>query len=204
MTRKDRKPIVFDEDGREPWDQQSRESQAQYDLFTEYAAMPRRSVPALARSKGKSVAYLTQCAWAGRWRDRAEQRDRAEAEEREARRRVQRDQMLDQHLALARRMLAKCVAAVNALRPEDMKPTDISRMVDVATKLHRAALDIPDTTVAVTGQGGGPVAVSLGVPRSEGERVGRLVDVAAELARRAGGQVDPSVFDALLADTGTG
>ncbi|MFI7278434.1 hypothetical protein [Streptomyces sp. NPDC049879] len=200
MSAKDRKPLVFDEDGRDPWERQSREAAGQFDMFERYADMPRRSAPALARELGKSIAYVTQCAWAGRWRDRAEKRDTARAEERAARLSKARDDMVDQHLALSRRMLAKAAQAIQALRPEDMKPTEIARMVEVATKIQRTALDMPDTTVAVTGRAGGPVALSV-VPKSESERLARLGEISAELARRAGrGDVDPAAFDAYLGD----
>ncbi|MFJ4960244.1 hypothetical protein [Streptomyces sp. NPDC088739] len=202
MSRKDRRPLVLDEDGRDPWDQQTKESATQYGMFVRYADMPVRSAPSLARALGKSVAYVTQCAWAGRWRDRAEKRDAARAVERAARMRAESERVVDQWLALARGMLAKSAAALQSLRPEDMKPGEIARMVETATKIQRAALDMPDTTVALTGRPGAGPLLSV-VPRSEGERVERLAKVAAELTRR-GGDVDPAVFDVFLGSTGTG
>jgi hypothetical protein len=202
MTRKDRQPLVLDEDGRDPWDQQAKESATQYAMFARYADMPVRSAPALARELGKSVAYVTQCAWAGRWRDRAEQRDAARAKERAARLRAESEKVVDGWLAVARAMLGKAAAGLQALDASTLKPGDIARMVDTAAKIQRAALDMPDTTVAVTGKPGGGPVLSV-VPRSEGERVARLAQVSAELARRTG-QVDPSVFDVYLGGTGTG
>lgn len=210
---KERRPLVFDTDGRHPWDRQSKEAPAQFEMFELYAEMPalqvpgdptpRRSAATLARQLGKSVAYVSQCAWAGRWSDRAAQRDAHEAAQRRAKRAADREAMVDTHLALSRRMLAKAATAIQGLDPSDMKPGEIARVVETAAKIQRAALELPDSTVTVTGQGGGPVAVSM-VPASEAERLARLGDIAAELARRAGqGDVDPAAYDAFL-DKGTG
>lgn len=204
---KNRRPLVLDTDGRHPWEKQSKEPQAQFEMFELYAAMPalqtkddpapRRSAATLARQMGKSVAYVTQCAWAGHWVTRAEQRDAYQRAEREARLRRSVEQMVDSHLAVGRGMLAKAATAIQGLVPGELKPGEIARLVETAAKIQRAALDLPDSTVTVTGKDGGPVAVT--VPSTEAGRLSRLGEIAAELARRATqGAVEADAYDAFL------
>lgn len=203
MSVKDRKPLVLDGDGT-AWERQAGETAGQFAMFQKWLDLPHRSPQDLAKVLDKSVAYLTQCAWAGRWRDRAERYDVHQVEIERARRRVERRKIEDQHLVLARAFLVKSAEALKLLDPADMKPIDIVRMVEAAAKLQRAVLDMPESTLAVTGQGGGPVALSVVGPMSETARVSRLGSIAAELARRAGHDVDPSAFDAFLGDSAAG
>lgn len=206
MGVKDRAPLVMDDDGTHPWDRQSREAPGQFDMFSDYLEMTTRSAPALAKYLGKSVAYVSQCAWAGRWRDRAEQRDAFNRAERAATLEAERIAVQDQYLVLSRAMLAKAGEAIEILDPADMKAGDIARLVEAAAKLQRVVLDMPDQTVAVMGKAGAPpVALSVVTPLSEAQRVSRLSSIAAELARRSGQDgVDPTAFDAFLGDTAAG
>jgi hypothetical protein len=197
VTVKNRTPLVLDDDGTEPWERQRRESGEQFRMFQAYLEMPRRSAPALARQLGKSPAYLTQCMWAGRWRDRAEAYDADRQEKRAAQLARQREEVVDRHLDVAARMLDAAEAALGFMDPEKMKAADVARLVDVAVKIQRTALDMPTNQVEVSGKPGSPAVLSL-VPRSEGERVSRMSHLAAELARRSGHDIGPDAFDAFL------
>lgn len=126
-----------------PWEQQPDEGDKAFDAFRVYRDMSReeRSVRAVARAVNKSSTQIGR--WSSRhsWQKRiaawnAEQ-DRREREAAEAQRIKDVLAMRKRHANLAVDMLEKAANALAQIPEDEIKATDISRMVDVASKLER-------------------------------------------------------------------
>ena len=89
------------------------------------------------------------------------------------------------HRKLASGLMVKAVERLKGLQPAEMTPLDVVRFVRQAAELERASLGEPERTVAVSGPGGGPVAVDDFSQYSPEERRARLEQIATELGRRA-------------------
>ncbi len=125
-----------------PWDRQEGETPRAYEAFCKYRDMGTdRAIRAVARELGKSATLMARWSSNNNWVDRvaawdAEQdrimRELARKEEAKAIR-----DMRKRHADLANAMLVKAAKALKAIPDDEVKAGDISRMVDVASKLER-------------------------------------------------------------------
>lgn len=124
------------------WERRPDETPKPYEAFCIYRDMGTdRSLRAVAEKLEKSETLM------GRWSSRYEWVKRATAwddeQERMEREIAQKEQakairkMRGEHAKLASDMLIKAAEALSALPATDIKPSDITRMVDVASKLER-------------------------------------------------------------------
>jgi hypothetical protein len=167
-----RERLVMD-DGIEPWEKQPRETPPMFERFALYRdAGVKRSVRAIAEQAGRSVTYMQHLAWRNRWHDRVS------AWEVEGRRlralylREELDRMVDEQLKMSRALNVMAAMGLKSVKPDDMKITEILRMIELASKLERNALGEPERIVAVQGgvPGAPPIMLSTSVPASEEER----------------------------------
>lgn len=186
---------------RDPWDIQPGESRPMYDRFCTYRdAGLKRSVRSLAEQTGKSVAYLHQVAYRHHWISRAQAFDAEQRRLRGLRMEAERDRMVDDHLRIAKAMLAKAAAGLMQLDHTKLTATEIVRLVETLSKLERAALGEPERTVAVQGgQLGAPPIQVTAVPATEAER-SEMLRAALERINRAVGDEegildDPDLFE---------
>lgn len=122
----------------DPWERQEGESTKAYEAFCIYRDLGiNRSIAKVGKVLGKSQALLEGWSSKHGWVERAAQWDSEQD-------RVARQQQLDEikkmrkrHATLAGDMLMKAAAALKELPEDEIKATDISRMVDVASKLER-------------------------------------------------------------------
>ena len=186
-----RSPIDLDP-GREPWDQQPRETSKQYERFLRFRDLGRMRSLTTANKVltgiGDELTYGTIRIQSHtyRWTERAQAWDRHQDEiDRDRITQARRD-MIDRHQKIAGALAKKALGALRVLREADLDPADVVRFLKLATDLEIRALGEPNQTIAVTGPAGGPIVTEDITNLTDEERRMRLKEVAAELARRAG------------------
>lgn len=125
-----------------PWERRENESTKAYEAFCIYRDMgTQRSLSKVAEKLQKSETLMGR--WSGNhdWVARAAKWD--DEQDRIERETLQREQakairdMRKRHADIASVMLVKAARALQRIPDDEIKPGDISRMVDVASKLER-------------------------------------------------------------------
>lgn len=131
-----------------PWERQEGESSPAFDAFVAYRDMPKpRSIRAVGRQLGKSHTLMS------RWSSNHSWVDRVAAWDDEQDRAIREQQIEDikkmrkRHAELAHAMLIKAASALKKIPPEEIKPQDVSRMVETASKLERISRGDVETVV---------------------------------------------------------
>lgn len=126
----------------EPWERQAEETTKAYEAFCIYRDMGReRSLSKVAERLQKSDTLMGRWSRENKWVERAAKWD--DEQERIEREIAQREQakaikdMRKRHADIATAMLIKSAKALARIPDDEIKPGDISRMVDVASKLER-------------------------------------------------------------------
>lgn len=126
----------------EPWERREDETSRAYEAFCTYRDIgPGRSIAKTGQLLGKNQTTLEQWSSKYGWVKRAAAWD--DEQERIERTTAQKEQlkaikdMRKRHADLGQAMLIKAARALAKLPDDEIKPQDISRMVDVASKLER-------------------------------------------------------------------
>ncbi len=125
-----------------PWERQPDETTKPYEAFCVYRDMGiERSIRKVAERLSKSETLMARWSTKNNWVERVTAwDDEQERIEREAAQKQQLEdikKMRKRHAAIATQMLIKASTALQSLPPDEVKAADISRMVDVASKLER-------------------------------------------------------------------
>lgn len=125
-----------------PWERRENESTKAYESFCIYRDMGReRSLSKVSEKQQKSGSLINRWSRENGWVERAAKWD--DEQERIEREIAQKEQvkaikdMRKRHADLGQAMLIKAARALAKLPDDEIKPQDISRMVDVASKLER-------------------------------------------------------------------
>ena len=125
-----------------PWERQQNETSKAYEAFCIYRDMgTQRSLSKVAEKQQKSGSLIGRWSRENEWVERAAKWD--DEQERIEREIAQREQakeireMRKRHADLAKAMLIKSAKALARIPDDEVKPGDVSRMVDVAAKLER-------------------------------------------------------------------
>ena len=125
----------------EIWERQKGENGPRWEAFQAYRDMPpgKRSLAEVAKALGKSERLMAK--WSGQdsWVERCEAFDRYLDAEAAAKRIEGIAQMNKRHINAAESILNKAIDGLKFIDPEDMKPSDVAKLVDVAAKLERLA-----------------------------------------------------------------
>lgn len=179
----DYRPIALAED-RPLWEQQPDESPRMYHYFLLYRDAGRvRTLAKVGETLTKTAEYMRQLSRRYRWVERAEAWDKHHDEQWTIEVEHQRREMARNHVQLANDMLQKVADKLSVMQLKELKAADISRWVEIAVKVKRAAYGEPESTVAVTGPDGGPVMLDM-TKMSIEQRRQRLAELRAELDRR--------------------
>lgn len=149
----------------EPWEMQKGETSKAFQAFCVYRDLGyERSIPKVCEALKKNKTTITDWCSKYEWVNRAAAWD--EEQDRIVREKQIKDivKMRQRHAKIASDMLEKAARALNSIPPEEIKPQDISRMVDVASKLER--LSRGDTSEVVEERDGGKAdnAVQIYIP----------------------------------------
>lgn len=125
----------------EVWERQKGESGPRWEAFQAYRDMPpgKRSLPKLAKELGKSLRLVAKWSSQDSWVSRCEEYDRYLDAQAQARRIEGIADMNKRHINAAETILKKAVDGLKFIDPEDMKASDVAKLVDVAAKLERLA-----------------------------------------------------------------
>lgn len=176
----------------DPWDRQPGETSRQYKRFRAYLELGRfRSIPTLQgllKNLGEDLRLtsLNQLSKYGRWQERASAWDTEQDKGEYDRLIAERNEVIQEHKDVAKRLIAKALEALDYLSIEQMTPQDVIRYLKLATDLGRAIYGDPQQIIAVTGPNGGPIQTEELTNLTDSERRARLAEISAELARRAG------------------
>ena len=148
----------------EPWDRRENETTKAYEAFCIYRDMGReRSLSKVAERLQKSDTLMGRWSRENKWVDRAAKWD--DEQDRIERETAQREQvkaikdMRKRHADLGQAMLSKAARALARIPEDEIKPGDISRMVDVASKLERISRG--DVGEVVEERDGGPATPAV-------------------------------------------
>ena len=126
----------------DPWERRQDEGTKPYQAFCIYRDLgTERSLAKVAKTLQKSDTLMGRWSrtydWverAAKWDDEQERIERIAAQKEQAR---EIREMRKRHADLAKVMLIKSAKALARIPDDEIKPADISRMVDVASKLER-------------------------------------------------------------------
>lgn len=121
----------------QPWERQEDDTPKAWEAFVVYRDMEKRSLAKVADELGKSVKLIERWSAKYNWQSRI---DAWEVEkDRLLRIELTKDigAMRKRHADIASAMLVKASRALLKIPDDEIKATDISRMVDVASKLER-------------------------------------------------------------------
>lgn len=121
----------------QPWEMQKTDTPKSWEAFVEYRDMEKRSLAKVADKLGKSVKLIERWSQKHDWVNRVASWD--EEKDRLVRIELTKDigAMRKRHADIASAMLMKAARALARIPDDEIKATDITRMVDVATKLER-------------------------------------------------------------------
>lgn len=138
----------------EPWERQDGESTRAYEAFALYRDMGvDRSLRKVAQQLNKSLTIVAKWSTESEWIKRVAAWD---AEQDRIARQAQVEEikkMRKRHAEVANSMIIKAARALNRMKEEDIKPADISRFIEVASKLER--LSRGDTSEVIEERDGG-------------------------------------------------
>lgn len=124
------------------WERREDETPKQYEAFCAYRDMGSdRSIRAVGEKLGKSEGLMERWSSKNHWVDRAAAWD--DEQDRISRETAQKEQakaireMRKKHADLASAMLLKAARALKKIPDDEIKAGDMTRMVDVASKLER-------------------------------------------------------------------
>lgn len=126
----------------EPWERRESESTKAYEAFCAYRDMgPDRSLAKVAEKLSKSEQLMKRWSYTYGWVDRAakwdDENDRIERETAQKEQAKAIKNMRERHAKLAEAMLLKAARGLARIPDDEIKPVDVSRMVDIASKLER-------------------------------------------------------------------
>ena len=156
----------------EPWERQQGETSRAYEAFAAYRDMgPDRSQAKLSRKLGKNARTIADWSTRYEWVKRAEAWD---AEQDRISRKEQIDEikkMRKRHADLASAMLVKAARALQRIPEDEIKATDVSRMVDTAAKLERISRGDVGDVIEERGGGTAIPAVQFYIPDNGRDKI---------------------------------
>lgn len=176
----------MDEPALLPWDRQSNEPGRVYSYFGIYRDMGRtRTVAKVATEVHKSRDYLHKVATTWRWVHRARAFDTEQDRQYGELLGERRKDMAERHARIAAALQGKIVTRLQSLDAQKLTPGDLARWLEVATRVERLALGLPDSTTAHTGPDGGPIQAEV-AEMPEDARTAFFRALVAEAQQRAG------------------
>ena len=158
----------------EPWERQKGENNKRFEAFSLYRDMKSRTLAKVAAQLGKSNGLIERWSREDKWGERVaawdDEQDRIarEAQINEIKK------MRKRHADLANAMLVKAAKALGRIPEDEIKASDVSRMVDVASKLERVSRGDVETVVEERMGEAAPPPVTFYIPdnhrdKKEGE-----------------------------------
>ena len=121
----------------QPWEMQPSDTPKSWEAFVVYRDMEKRSLAKVAAKLGKSIKLIERWSQKHNWVERVAAWD--DEKDRLIRVELTKDigAMRKRHADLAAAMLVKAARAMQKIPDDEIKASDISRMIETATKLER-------------------------------------------------------------------
>ncbi|MER6977207.1 hypothetical protein ABT317_09295, partial [Streptomyces carpinensis] len=146
----------------DPWEKQPGESPRKHGQFTTYRDLGRtRTLAKTAESLTLAHGHVRNVAAEYRWRDRAEAWDQHLDRLYEASWLEERRKAVETDARMLGAVIGKLAQRLGSLNAAEMSVGDFIRLMDVAMRHRRVLFGDPTETIALTGQGGNPLAVQL-------------------------------------------
>jgi hypothetical protein len=171
----------------DPWERQPTESARKHGQFVTYRDLGRaRTLARAAETLTLAYGHVKNVAAEFRWRERVEAYDRHLDRLYEATWLEERRKAAESDAKILGAAIGKLAQRLGTLRAEDLSPGDFIRLMDVAMRHRRVLFGDPTETIAVTGQGGNPLAVQLQefAQMPAAQRRVRIEELAAAVQRR--------------------
>lgn len=133
------KPVQLSLD-REVWERQPKESTPAWQAFIHYRDMETRSQRKVAATLDKAPSIISHWGRRWKWQERVIAWDNHLNSVYQTEREKGQKEMAENHVKLSKGIQAKVAQRLRTLRPEDISPGDLSRLLDVAVKIERLAL----------------------------------------------------------------
>lgn len=156
----------------DPWEQQPGESMKAFEVFCAYRDLgPKRSIERAAHLSGKRWTNYVR-SWSAKyhWVARAKAYDVEQDRKKRALEDAEREKMAERHLKVSMAMIDKAFQAVEKMKPESLMAQDVSRLVEVASKLERLTRGEKTESVETFGKEGAPPAVQIYIPENGREK----------------------------------
>ena len=149
-----------------PWERQEDETPKQFEAFKVYRNMgEERSLSKVSKQLSKSTALMARWSRSNNWVDRCVAWDNEQDRLLAIEQRKEIKKMRKRHADVASAMIATAVKGLKQIQEhmEDVKPQDVARLVDVASKLERISRG--DTSEVIEQRQGESVnAVQIYIP----------------------------------------
>ena len=192
--------IELDNEERDPWDRQPKETPRQYGRFCAYLQMGRvrtlRATAKILKETGDQIAVrsLYQVSSVNRWAERAEAWDLSQDKATLEKLRLDRKDMIERHRRIASKLERASLKALDRLESrhlDEISLGDVVKALKLATDLERVALgDEPAGQEAAQTSVGAPTIERVSM-MSPDERKARMRALTEEMAARAGLKVGP-------------
>lgn len=165
-----------------PWDRMPGESESAYAHFLSYRDLGQdRTIARAADRAHKSRDHFHRLATQWQWINRASAYDTEMHRLFTAKAADERREMILRHAKLARNIMSIVEARLLTIPIDELTPTELSRLLEVAAKMERASWN---EETAIRARGASTIdGVDL-AHLDEGQRVARLEALRAELDRR--------------------
>lgn len=162
-----------------PWERQDGETPKQFEAFAVYRDMgEERSLAKVGRALGKSKALMDRWSSANSWVERALAWD--DEQDRIARQEQIKDikKMRKRHADVANAMIVAATKGLKSImeNPKDIKPNDVARLVEVASKLERISRGDVGDVVEQRDGGEGIPSVQIYIPDNQRGRENETFD----------------------------
>jgi len=180
-------PVINLDPDTDPWERQPDETRKRHSQFCAYRDLGRgRTLRRVADALALNDRYVRAVAAGYRWPERAEAHDRHRDEMHERVWLEERRRAAEQDSRILSAAIGKLAARIRTLRPDELTPATLIRLLDVVLRHRRALFGDLAVTVAVTGPTGDPLTVQLAelATMTPDNRRAVITDLAASVLRR--------------------
>ncbi|NLB82491.1 MAG: hypothetical protein GX800_12990 [Clostridiaceae bacterium] len=155
----------------EPWERLPKETARAFEAFIDYRdSGTDRSIRSTAQKLCKNRTTIAEWCKKYNWVERAVQYDAELDRQARERNEKEREEMAQLHIKAARAMLTKALKGLQAIPDDAMTPNDVSRMIEVASKLERLSRGEPSESTEMFGREGTAPLVQIYLPTNGREK----------------------------------
>ena len=165
----------------EPWERQDGETAKAFEAFAIYRDMgPDRSLRKVVQSLNKNLTTIAEWSSKYEWVKRAAAWDAEQDRIARIQQLKEIKAMRNRHAGMAKAMIVKAGRALNRIPEDEIKASDISRMMEVATKLERISRGDVGEVIEERNGGDAISPVQIYIPTNNREKKDDFDDLEVE------------------------